>query len=180
MNEIIATIKNFGFYDIATGIITITASFFGIYCAIDKWIKRKEHFPRVNFDITIQIIDFHDDKIILNVIASVDNKGYVPLKIKNFKCELLGIMSDSSLELGDEKIRNQLNFPNKIGDGSFIPLDWNYSFVYPCVKTDYLYVTFIPKNTKYLLVKGSFYYLETNESHHAGKVMKIPIDNMVI
>ncbi|GKW30366.1 hypothetical protein AB6D34_11810 [Pectobacterium brasiliense] len=176
MNEIINTIKNFEIYEVVTGLITIAASFFGFYCVVDKWIKRKEHFPRVNFDITVEIIDFCDDKIILNIIASIDNKGYVPLKIKDFKCELLGVMNDSPLELGGQKIRNQLNFPNKIGDGSFIPLNWNYSFVYPCVKTDYLHVTFIPKNTKYLLVKSSFYYLETNESHHAGKVLKIPMD----
>lgn len=54
MDEIINTIKSFGIYETFTGIITIAASFFGLYCAVDKWIKRKEHFPRVNFDITVE------------------------------------------------------------------------------------------------------------------------------
>lgn len=154
--------------------VAILVALFGLYCAFEKWWKREEHFPRVNFDLNAELIDHKDGKIILNIVATLENKGQVPLKIKEFVCELRGLRDNDLLELGTEKIRNQLNFKQDLGGGVFIPADWNYSFVYPGVKTEYTYVTIIPESTKYLLAKGRFHYLSNGESHHAGRIIKIP------
>lgn len=154
--------------------VSLVAAVFGVYWAIEKWRRREEHFPRVNFDLRVEVIDHKNGKIILNVVAILENKGHVPLKIKEFVCELRGLMDTDPLELGSDKIRNQLNFKQNLGKGPFIPSDWDYSFVYPCVKTEYTYVTLIPDSTKYLLVKGKFQYLLNGESHHAGSILKIP------
>ncbi len=145
----------------------------GVLFALYRWWKREEHFPRVNFDIDVEIIDRKDNKYVLNVVATLENKGEIPLKIKDFNCELRGLASDDSLELGTEKIRNQLNFKHNLNGGAFIPANWDFSFVFPSVKTTYTFVTIIPDTMIYLFVRGSFIYLANGESHHAGKIIKI-------
>ncbi|MGK3186188.1 hypothetical protein ACCW92_01115 [Enterobacter soli] len=161
------------FYVIISGLVTFSASSFGLYCAFEKWIKRKEHFPRINFDINVEIIDFIDNCVIINVISILENKGVVPLMIKDFTCELRGILDGGELRLGDDKIRKQLNFNEKVGGGDFIPRYWDYSFVFPGVKTEYTFVTIVPDNVRYLLAKGVFTYLPNDETHHAGKVVNL-------
>lgn len=154
--------------------ISLIAAIFGFYWAFERWRKREEHFPRINFDLEVEIIDHKNGQIIINVISTLENRGHVPLKIKEFVCELRGLTESDSLELGEVNIRKQLNFKRDLGGGPFIPLDWNYSFVYPTVKTNYTYVTIVPETTAYLFIKGRFNYLSSGESHHAGKIIKIP------
>jgi hypothetical protein len=153
--------------------ISLIAAIFGFYWALEKWWKREEHFPRINFDLDVEVIDRRAGYIVLNIISTLENKGHVPLKIREFVCELRGISITDSLELGNEGIRNQLNFKKDLGGGPFIPANWNFSFVYPSVKTNYTFITIIPEETAYLLAKGRFHYLSNGESHHAGKIIKI-------
>lgn len=155
-------------------IVSLIAALSGFYWAFEKWLRREEHFPRINLDIDATVIDQNNDKIIFNIVATLENKGVVPLKISKFICELRGIKATDPLELGGENIRYQLNFSNLIAEGPFFPPEWEYSFVYPGVKTNYSYITIVPSEYKYLLLKGRFHYSRNNESHHAGKVIKIP------
>lgn len=144
-----------------------------------RWV-RDEHFPRVAFDLKVNIIDEIDGQHILEVVAVLENKGVVPLKICNFTCEIRGIKEGEKLQIGGEVIRNQLNFNTILRSGWFIPTGWKYSFVYPSVKTDYNFVTTVASDTRYALVKSTFEYyrrlkiLGNNRSHHATVVLKIP------
>lgn len=146
----------------------------GAAWGITKWRKRDEHFPRVNFDISGNVIDRSQGKLIIDIVASLENKGVVPLKITNFVCELRGIEEQQALEIGGPEIRNQLNFKTQYTKGHFFPQSWDYSFIYPGVKADYNFVTLIPETCNYLLIKGRFDYLDANRGHHAGVVLKIP------
>ncbi len=47
----------------------------GVLFALYRWWMREEHFPRVNFDIDVEIIDREDNKYALNVVATLENKG---------------------------------------------------------------------------------------------------------
>ncbi|MDO6583389.1 hypothetical protein Q4491_18775 [Photobacterium sp. 2_MG-2023] len=161
------------FFEYVGKAVSLSAALFGLYCVVLKWRKREEHFPRINFGIDAEVIDTVDGMVILNVVASLENKGVVPLKIKEFICELRGISHEDKIELGGGSIRHQLNFKNDLGSGAFFPLNWDFSFVYPSVTTQYTYITIIPADTKYLLVKGRFHYMSKNESHHAGKVINV-------
>ncbi|WP_286262019.1 hypothetical protein [Thalassotalea atypica] len=161
-------------FELLGKLVSVIAAVFGFIWAFEKWWKRDEHFPRVNFDIAANIIDEKDDLIIVDVISTLENKGYVPLKIQNFDCEIRAIKSGDNLELGGEAIRNQLNFCHEVANGCFFPKEWKYSFIYPSVKTDYNFITVVPSSCEYLLVKGRFNYYKSTRGHHAGVVLKIP------
>lgn len=160
--------------------ITAIGSLSGAVWAFRKWWVRDEHFPRVAFDLRVNIIDETDNQCVLEIVAILENKGVVPLKICNFTCEIRGILEGEKLEIGGESIRNQLNFKNQLRHGWFIPTNWKYSFVYPSIQTDYNFVTAIPSTTRYVLIKGEFEYYRrfmmfgNNRSHHAGVVLSIP------
>ena len=153
-------------------VLVIFSIIAGLYTFI-KWWKREEHFPRINFEINVNVIDEKDGFFILHITSILENKGVVPLKINNFGCEVRGISKDDKLKLGGEEIRNQLNFPHVFARGRFFPKDWDESFVYPSVKATYGFITIIPHDTSYILVKGKFGYPNRAGNHHAEKVVKI-------
>ena len=154
--------------------VILMAAIAGGYWAFVKWFKRDEHFPRIDFNVNIEVLGQKKAHIVLNIIATLENRGVVPLKIKNFVCKLRGIDRAESLELGGDEIRDQLNFKTKLGERSYLPIQGPYAFVYPGVKTAFPYVTIIPKTIEFVLALSKFEYLANGETHHSGHVMKIP------
>ena len=162
------------FFESLGKIVSVIAGLGGGYWTFLKWFKRDEHFPRIDFNMNIEVLGQKKVHTVLNIIATLENRGVVPLKIKNFVCKLRGIDRAESLELGGDEIRNQLNFKTKLGGGSYLPIKWPYAFVYPGVKTAFSYVTIVPRTTEFVLALAEFEYLANGETHHAGKVMKMP------
>jgi hypothetical protein len=157
------------------GKITSTAlALAGSWWAFEKWRKRDEHFPRVWFEVSINFIGAQDGQIICELVATLENKGVVPLKIRDFTFVLRGLADSDPLERGGPRIRNQLNFPDKLDEGRFVPEDWEYSFVYPGIKTEYNFVTAIPQHISFVRMQGDFAYLMNGETHHAAKILKVP------
>jgi hypothetical protein len=77
------------------------------------------------------------------------------------------------LARGGKEIRGQLRFPHVLEEGAFLPPDWEYSFVYPGVKTEYNYIASIPQDVSYVRMQGDFEYPRTGTTHHAAKVLKV-------
>ena len=59
-------------------------------------------------------------------------------------------------------------------EGSWVPEDWNYTFIYPGVKTEYNYITAVSADVTFIRVEGSFSYERLGSSHHAAKLLKVP------
>jgi hypothetical protein len=157
------------------GKITSTAlALAGGWWAFEKWRKRDELFPRVAFEVSVNFIGVQDEHIVCELVATLENKGVVPLKIRSFTFVLRGLAKGDRLVQGGPNMRNQLNFLNKLVEGHFVPEDWDYSFVYPGVKTEYNFVTAIPERMSFVRMQGDFTYLPTGETHHAAKILKVP------
>lgn len=154
--------------------VSTLAALGGGWWAIEKWRKRDEHFPRVSFEVYVNFIGEKDGNIVTELVAIVDNKGLVPLKIKDFDFKLRGLKETDSIIFGGESIRGQLLFPHILAEGVFVPKNWKYSFIYPGIKTEYNFVTAIPKDVQYLRMQGDFKYLRIGTSHHAAKIQKVP------
>ena len=156
---------------LATTLIAITAAVW----AFRKWWLRDEFFPRMVFEVDVNFIGQKDGKLVCELVASLENKGVVPMKFKEMTFLLRGISEKDVLSLGDESIRSQLNFVQELCRGSFIPSSWEYSFIYPNVSTKYNFVTVIPEDTAFVRMQGDFEYLERDgETHHAAKVLAVP------
>lgn len=154
---------------------TLAATVAAGWWAVVGWRRRNELFPRVYFEISAKFVGWHQGKAVTEIVAVLENKGVVPLRIKRFGFKVRALMRADAPVMGDEKIRKQLLFPHVVAEGLFVPESWDHSFVYPGVRTEYNYVTAIPEEAAYLRVQGDFEYLEhAGQSHHAAKVLRVP------
>lgn len=154
--------------------VTAFAAVAGAWWAVEKWRARDEHFPRIYFEVSVNFLGYKDEQMVVELIATLENKGVVPLRVRNFAFRLRGLKKTDPLTRGGKEIRGQLQFPHVLEDGAFFPPDWGYSFVYPGVKTEYNYVASIPEDVSYVRIQGDFEYFGTGETHHAAKVLKVP------
>lgn len=156
---------------IVTALIGIAAAVW----AFQKWRVRDEHFPRLYFEVGVNFIGRKDGRLVCELVASLDNKGVVPIKFKELNFVLRGIAHEDALATGDKNIRYQLNFARELCRGRFIPETWEYSFVYPGVATEYNFVTTIPLDIEFVRMQGDFVYPgNRGETHHAAKVLAVP------
>jgi hypothetical protein len=153
---------------------TTVAAFAGAWWAIEKWRKRDEHFPRVFFEVSANYLGAKDQQIVVELVATLENKGVVPLKIRNFSLKLLGLKTTDPLIPGGKAIRGQLFFPHVLVKSYFFPPEADYTFVYPGVETEYNYVASIPQDVSHVRLQGDFEYLGSDETHHAAKVIQVP------
>ena len=130
------------FFEIVGKAVTLLAALAGSWWAVEKWRKRDEHFPRVYLEVTANFLDRRDGKIVVELVSTMENKGVVPTKINDFTFKLLGLKRSDNLIRGTSAIRGQLSFPYTLEVGSFIPRDWDSTYVYPGVRTEYNFVTF--------------------------------------
>ena len=163
------------FFEFVGKAATLVATIAAGWWAVVNWRKRDELFPRVNFEVSANFVGWHQGKVVTEIVAVLENKGIVPLKIKHFGFKVRALMQTDAPIAGDETIRKQLLFPHVVAEGVFVPESWPYSFIFPGVKTEYSYVTAIPAEAAYLRVQGTFEYLEhAEQSHHAAKVLRVP------
>ncbi|MCG7549324.1 hypothetical protein [Pseudoalteromonas sp. Of7M-16] len=142
--------------------------------AIYKFYRRDEHFPRVQFDVEINFVGKEDDKHVVEIVAYLDNKGVVPIKLTELEFSLRGLKSGEPLEEGDNKINKQLKLPHKIKDAPWIADMWEHTFVYPGVRTRYTHAAIVDDKYNYLLVRGLFIYESDEKFHTSAKLVKVP------
>jgi hypothetical protein len=96
--------------------------------------------------------------VLFEVLAELENKGVVPLKINDLKFKVRGLYEDDEITKGDNAIRGQIKIPHLLLVGSWLPEHWNYTFICPGVKTEYNYVAALPLGVSFVRIEGSFTY----------------------
>ncbi len=69
--------------------------------------------------------------------------------------------------------RGQTAIPHLLCEGTFVPINWDYTFIYPEVKTEYNYITTLDPEVTFVRVEASFSYERDNSSDHAAKLLKV-------
>jgi len=162
------------FIDIVSKVVSFVVLLVGIWWGIIKFLKRDEHFPHIFFEVSANFVGIQDNKMLFEVLALLENKGVVPIKIRDLNFKVRGLFARDPIEEGDASIRGQIRIPHLLVEGSWVPKHWNYTFIYPGVKTEYNYITAIPLDVSYIRVEGSFSYDREGSSHHAAKLLKVP------
>jgi hypothetical protein len=127
---------------------------------------------RVAFEVSVSFLGLQAGRIVCELVATLENKGVVPLRIRDFNFKLLGLPKGHEAKPGGKAIRKQLWFPDVLKEGSFVK-GW-VSFVYPGVKTEYNFVLSIAPETAFVRMQGDFTYLANGDTHHAAKVLAVP------
>ena len=162
------------FIDIASKVISFGVLLVGIGWGIAKFLKRDEHFPHIFFEVSANFVGVQGDQNLFEVLALLENKGVVPIKIRDLNFKVRGLYQQDPLEKGDASIRGQIKIPHILVEGSWIPEQWEYTFIYPGVKTEYNYIAAIPLNVSFVRVEGSFSYERKGTTHRAAKLLKVP------
>lgn len=162
------------FFEVLGRVASVLAALAGGWWAFEKWRKREEHFPRVYFEVSVNFLGISQGQIIAELVATLENKGVVPLKIRAFTFKVLGLSAQDQLTPGGREIRGQLRFPHLVAEGSFIPPTWKYTFIYPGVKTEYNYVCAMSSDMLFVRMQSDFQYQVAGRAHHAAKVLEVP------
>lgn len=161
------------FIDVGSKAIAFAALVAGAVWGVLKFLRQDEHFPRIAFEVTARFVGEHDGRTLVEVMAVLENKGVVPIRIKDLAFKLRGVRANDTLQTRDESIRGQTRIPHLLCEGSFVPIAWGYTFIYPGVQTEYNYVTILESEVRFVRVEGSFSYEREQTSHHAAKLLKV-------
>lgn len=160
---------------ILQSIVTAGALVVGGIWTYLKFIRQQEKYPNIEFLADINLIGKQDDHWIAEIIATIENKGKAQHKMSNFEFDLNALFSNDKVEL-TEKWGNQVNFPHRIAEGSFIPPDLDFFFIDPGTKAKYSHITRVPNDVTFAILHCWFTYSdERSYSHTAEKTLKIPI-----
>jgi hypothetical protein len=162
------------FIDIVSKIISFGVLLVGIIWGVIKFLRRDEHFPHIYFEVSANFVGEQDNQNLFEVLALLENKGVVPIKIKELKFKVRGLFQRDQIEKGDASIRGQIRMPHVLIEGSWIPEGWDYTFIYPGVNAEYNYIAAIPLDVSFVRVEGSFSYDRKGTTHRAAKLLKVP------
>jgi len=139
-----------------------------------RFIRQQEKYPNIEFLAEIEFIGIQDDWWIVEIIATIDNKGKAQHKMSEFKFDLNALYADDQVNVSS-KWGDQVNFPRVIAEGSFLPEKFGFFFIDPGTKAKYSYIARIPKQATFVILHCWFKYAdERNYSHTAEKTIAVP------
>jgi hypothetical protein len=121
----------------------------GIWIVYRYWNAAKGR-GNIGMECEIEILDFQQGHFILEVVATVHNKGRVPYRIRSLDLRMLGRTEEDPIEYTQATHRNHLRFPHTLYSGSLIGRDW-ISKVDPGVSTKYRQVLAVPETARLVL-----------------------------
>ena len=168
---ILTTIKDV--IEISTSIINSLSIAIAGGWILYKFILQQEKYPNINFTVDINTIGKQDNYWIIELIAIIDNKGKAQHKMNEFNFDLNALFLNDKLRI-EEKWGNQIDFPNELISGSFLPKHAAFFFVDPGTTAKYSFVTKVPENTSFLILHSTFKYAtRRNRSHTAEKTINL-------
>lgn len=134
-----------------------------------KFISTCENHPKIQFDLDVGIIGRQDKKILIELIAIINNKGLVRHWVNDFICDVLILQKDDPIETGAQKINYQVKFKkfNPVKDKNicnekyldriiWVPENWYNAFIDPGVEQKFTYITAIPEDTTFISLYSRF------------------------
>ena len=165
--------------DIVKNILMSLSILIGALWVLYRFVLNQERYPNINFTTDIEIIGSQDGKWIVELIATLENKGKAQHKMNQFGFDLNAIFEKDKVERG-ERWNDQINFPNKIAHGSYLPAHRGYFFVDPGTTAKFSHVTTIPINATYAILHSNFKYVKRKDSSHsAERTVKLELTTKV-
>lgn len=158
--------------DIVIKLVVLVA---GAVWAVCKWRRREEHFPRIALDVQARFIEADPGRPwVLEIVATIENKGLVPIKIKDFGFSLRVLRKADKWIWNTKARRGQLDFGDESLAEKFVTASMGYTFVSPSVRTEYTYVTALEPDVELIRINADFLYPTRGETHHAARVFAVP------
>ena len=153
-----------------TIIAIVVAGFWGYIL----FVSRREKEPRAEFEVDITFVGLHQEHWLVEVSATIENKGLVRHPVNNLRVVVRYLLEDDELVEGNERINYQVTFPHSIDERieGKQRIMWQETHIDPSLKYRNSYVTYLPAAAKFALVFGRFEY--KGEIFTAQKLFKVP------
>jgi hypothetical protein len=160
--------------DILTSALTSLSIIIGGGWVFYRFILQQERYPNINFTTDINIIGKQDNYWIIELIALIENKGKAQHRMKDFGFDLNAISTDETVETKEEW-GGQVDFPNRLASGSYLPKHQGFFFIDPGTTAKYSFITKVPENTSFLILHSNFLYDNRKGfMHTAEKTIQLP------
>ncbi len=98
-----------------------------------RYLRQQENYPNIEFSADVNFIGEQADWWIVELIGTIENKGKVQHKMREFKFDLNALYSEDQIDVSN-KWGDQVNFPHLVAEGSFLPQRREFFFVAPGIK----------------------------------------------
>ena len=144
--------------------------------AYRRYRAKASSYAHIETSMEISFLGQQDSFWIVELKATLNNKGNVQRKIHKFRFDLNAIHADDPI---DASTRGQVNFTNEIAKGSFVPRGYAYCVVGPTVTATYTYVARVPEWATFLILQCWFDY-NPGFSHLMKKAVQVPRSTALI
>jgi hypothetical protein len=142
------------------------------FLAYRRYRARESSYAHIETTAEISFIGQQDNFWIVELKATLNNKGNVQRRIHGFRFDLNAIHADDAIDVS-KKWGGQVNFANEIAKGSFVPPGYAYCVVGPLVAASYCYVARVPQWATFLILHCWFDY-NPGFSHWFEKAVQVP------
>ena len=161
-------------------IATITSLIVGGIWVYSKYIRQQERYPNIEFSADVQFVGKQQDYWLVELIATVENKGKAQHRMEEFMFDLNALEKGEKV-LTSERWGNQVDFPVSIAQGSFLPRQYKFFFIDPGVKAKYSYLSRVPTNTSFVVLHSWFKYGDNRKYFHtAERTVPVPQEDMAV
>ena len=152
-------------------IATLVALAVGGYWTYNRFVQQREDFAFIQFTVDINVVGEHGMWWIVELVATLENKGKIQHQFKDLSFELDALLHKDDLVRSDQFL-GQAYFPHSIASGPWVPR--RVYFIEPGLTNKYSYVARVPKDTEFLMLHGHFTYLNQAASHRAERTIVLP------
>src|SRR5664279_3397796 len=161
-------------------VITACALVIGGFWAAWRFIFRREGRARVEFDLGINVLGVQGDRLLIEVFATLQNKGLARHRIRDFTFDLLYLLGSAQVVDGGEAFNYQPPFEKAFVKRNWVPVNWGNSFADAGVTQTYTYLAHIPATANYVLVLSRFRYLHPSwDFHKAQRAFRIVVPKSI-
>jgi hypothetical protein len=144
--------------------------------AYRRYFRQREGLAHIEFTVATTFVGRQNDHWLVELGACVENKGQALQKIQDFTFDLRTLDTGDAVVDGPERINHQVNFPNRVRKGSWLPADWGWTFIEPGVRTKYSYLASVPLSARFVLLHGRFGYGDAKREFHTAEAVAVVPD----
>ena len=145
---------------------------------IFRFIITREQYPKLHFELGLDKLGVSRDKHIIELSATITNKGMTRQYIRDFRFNILTFDDNTPFNLGDPEIEKRLKF-NAFDKG----LNWTNSehpvFVDGGMSHQFTYVTALDKNIRFVMIYSKFdhhskrWWMKDSEHYRISKTFAL-------
>ena len=163
--------------DLATtlqSLATVVAVAVGGFWTYRRFVHMREDMPHLEYDVDVVFIGSFGGHWLVELVASVQNKGAVRHVVRDLLFEVRSINESDSMPLSVGEPKHHLvHFGHLLVEGSWLHPDWDYAFVDSGVGTTYRRAGLVPMDARFVKIVGEFSY-SSGHQHQASRVIKVP------